>query len=396
MAHQEGGFDRRKLAVITLGHFLNDFHVSFLAPLLPLIVTKFQLSLALAGFLATVQSASAAMSQPLFGVIADRLPRCIFIALGPTLTMAAMGLFGLAPSYQTLLVLLLIAGLGTAIFHPQGAGMAGTVARARRGLGISIFIAAGEMGFALGPVTIATLVAWRGLGATIYAVVPGLVLVLFVWRAALAWPPTPTAGARGLGADLRPHLWPLFVIWVIVVMRNIVSSAFMTFLPLVLRERGASVVAGGAALFLYAGVGALGGLSGGYLTDRLGRRGVLVASFLVGAPLLWGFLWLRGPLSFLFLALGGMAYFASATVSLVMAQELLPGRASMASSIVMGLAWGVGGLMMTPIGAIADVAGLTTALAGAVAVALLPAVGILAVPSLVPSAARPVGERARA
>src|SRR2546427_9652390 len=90
--------DRRLVLAATAAHFLNDFYVAFLAPLLPLVVAKFNLSLALAGLLATVLTTSAAMTQPLFGIMADRLKRRIFLVLGPPLPRLAMGLMGLGPT----------------------------------------------------------------------------------------------------------------------------------------------------------------------------------------------------------------------------------------------------------------------------------------------------------
>src|SRR2546426_12022364 len=133
--------DRRLVLAATTAHFLNDFYVAFLAPLLPLVVVKFNLSLALAGLLATVLTTSAALSQPVFGIVADRLRRRIFVMLGPALTVLAMGLMGLAPTYASLLALLLIAGTGTASFHPQGASTAGEASGDRRGTGLSLFVA---------------------------------------------------------------------------------------------------------------------------------------------------------------------------------------------------------------------------------------------------------------
>src|SRR3989475_9133207 len=90
-------FDRRLLLATTAAHFLNDFYVAFLTPLLPLVVAKFNLSLALAGLLATVLTTSAAMTKPLFGIMADRLKRRIFVVLRAPLTVPARGLVGLAP-----------------------------------------------------------------------------------------------------------------------------------------------------------------------------------------------------------------------------------------------------------------------------------------------------------
>src|SRR3989475_11530506 len=113
--------DRGLLLAATAAHFLNDFYVAFLAPLLPLVVAKFNLSLALAGLLATVLTTSAAMTQPLFGIMADRMKRRIFLILGPPLTVLAMGLVGVAPPHSLLLALLPLARNGATPLPPPGA-----------------------------------------------------------------------------------------------------------------------------------------------------------------------------------------------------------------------------------------------------------------------------------
>lgn len=359
---RDPGWNFPLLSAATTAHFVNDFYVAFLAPLLPLVVVRFDLSLALAGFLATILNTSAAMSQPLFGMFADRMRRRSFVVLGPALTALAMGLMGLAPSYGTLIVLLLIAGTGTATFHPQGASTAGQASGNRKGVGLSLFVAGGELGYALGPLVIALAVASFGLGVTWVVALPGLALCAFLWRGLTAQTIDHVERPQSLGADLRGVWRPLALLWTVVVLRSIIISAFITFLPLLLRERGGSIVAGGAAVFLFGGVGAVGGLVGGALSDRVGRRALLAVSLIVGTPLLLLFLRSQGVWSYLALAAGGIALYLSAAITIVMAQEVLPHRASVASSIVMGLAWGAAGLSLTGVGALADAVGLAAAL----------------------------------
>jgi FSR family fosmidomycin resistance protein-like MFS transporter len=355
-------FDLRTLSLTTAAHFLNDLHYAFLAPLLPLVVAKFNLSLTLAGLLATILNSSSAISQPVFGAFADQMQRRIFVVLGPTLTVAAMALVGLAPSYELLIVVLLIAGTGTSSFHPQAASTAGYASGPRKGTGLSLFVAGGELGFALGPLWIALIVSTFGLAATWVAALPGLAACAILWTQVRSQPTAHAARERSLRQDLRGVIRPLGLLWLLVALRSVIILSFMTFLPLLLRERGATLLAGGAAVFFFGGIGAIGGLLGGTLSDRLGRRGVLVLSLVIGTPLLYAFLHTRGPWGFTLLALGGMAYYLTAAVTIVMAQQILPHRASVASSIVMGLAWGIAGLALTGVGALADAVGLQTAM----------------------------------
>lgn len=373
--------NRQLLVSATVAHFLNDFYVAFLAPLLPLVVTQFGISLTLAGLLATILNTSAAISQPLFGALADRMRRRVLVIAGPALTAAAMGLMGLAPSYGALIILLLVAGTGTASFHPQGASTAGEASGNRKGAGLSLFVAGGELGYALGPLIIAVIVSAWGLRTTWIVALPGLLACLLLSRSI---PPRreipPRPRETSLRADLAGALGPLAVLWFIVVLRSIIISAYQTFIPLLLNQRGGSIVAGGAAVFLFGGIGALGGVSGGTFSDRIGRRRMVAISLILGAPLLLAFMRTEGPWAYVFLAAGGTAIYLSAAVTIVMAQELLPHRASVASSIVMGLAWGTAGLSLTGVGALADAVGLDNALM---------LVLLLAVPALAAVAALP-------
>ena len=376
------GVDQRTLVAATCAHFLNDFYVAFLAPLLPLVVSRFNLSLALAGLLATVLTSSAAMSQPLFGAIADRLRRRIFVVTGPAITVAAMGLMGLAPTYTALIVLLLLAGTGTSSFHPQGASTAGEASGRRKGAGLSLFVAGGELGYALGPLIIAIVVAARGLEATWIVALPGLAAAIVLWR----WiPPRREVPIRpaavSLRSDLTGALRPLLVLWFIVVLRSIVISAYQTFLPLLLSGRGSSIVAGGAAVFLFGGIGAIGGVSGGTLSDRIGRRRMMALSLILSTPLLFLFVHSHGPWAYVFLGAGGIAIYLSAAVTIVMAQELMPHRPSVASSIVMGLAWGTAGLSLTAIGALGDAIGLERTLTWVLLLSVLALAAVFALPA---------------
>ncbi len=271
--------DRRLLLAATAAHFLNDFYVAFLAPLLPLVVAKFNLSLALAGLLATVLTTSAAMTQPLFGIMADRLKWRIFVILGPTLTVLAMGLMGLAPTYALLMALLLIAGTGTASFHPQGASTAGEASGHRKGTGLSLFVGGGELGYSLGPLVIALIVAARGLEATWLVALPGLAACLLIWRSIPSHrdPPRRPAG-QTLKSDLAAALGPLAVLWLVVVLRTVVISGYQTrrgfgrntFRPhRTAQDSGALVTAGHpAATGVHPHWGALGLCISGWRRDR--------------------------------------------------------------------------------------------------------------------------------
>jgi FSR family fosmidomycin resistance protein-like MFS transporter len=152
------------------------------------------------------------------------------------------------------------------------------------------------------------------------------------------------------------------LLYFVVVSRSAVSYGFMTFLPLQLTRHGYSVTQVGVIASLYLALGALGGFLGGWLAERFGGRRVVIASFLGSAPLYLLFLYLPDSSGLLCLVAGSFVLQASLPVNVVMGQELSPRHASTISSLLMGAAWGLGALIVSPVGALADRWGLHAAL----------------------------------
>ena len=356
-------FLTRRLAVLTLGHFTIDAYSSFFLPLLPLLALRLGLNYAMVGGLTAMASMSSSFLQPVFGLFADRLRRPWFVALGPLLAATFMASVGLAPRYETLVALLVLGGVGVAMFHPQAASLAGSTS-AQRGLAMSWWVTGGTLGWALGPAYATGIVHRFGLDHTWLAAFPGLALctLLFFWFGRVA----PHAAARRAHAPFRellPVARSLAMIYFTVVCRSAVSVGFATFLPLWVHAHGGSVTRGGWITTLYLTLGALGGFMGGWLADRFGGRRVVVASFALAAPLYALFFALPAPYDLPALILGYFVLQASLPVNVVLGQELSPRHSGIISSLLMGAAWGVGALILYPIGIVADHAGLQVALA---------------------------------
>jgi FSR family fosmidomycin resistance protein-like MFS transporter len=394
-----------RLVLLAAGHFTVDVYSSFFIPLLPLLVARLHLSLTLVGTLVALSSLSSSFSQPFFGLLADRLRRPWLIGLGPICAAAFMSTIGLAPSFWVLVVLVMLGGMGVSWFHPQSAVLA-TEASPRRSLAMSVFITGGTLGGALGPAISVGVVGLVGLAHSWVAMLPGV--VLGVWLlAALARPGggdprsgparegaasapggwKPEAG-RGPGAEpgaplreLRPVLRPLALLYVAVVTRSAVSYGFMTFLPIHLRRLGYTVSFGGWALTAYLAMGALGGFLGGWLAEKIGGRRVVVQSFVGAIPLFLAFLVLPTVPGLVALVVGSFVIQGSLPVNVVLGQELSPRHSSTISSLLMGAAWGVGAMLISPVGVLADHFGIQAALAVLSALLLVGLGCALALPS---------------
>ncbi len=354
---------RPRLALLAFAHFTIDAYSSFFSPLLPLLVDKLHLSLTQVGHLVALAAISSSFAQPLYGWLSDRLERPWFVAFGPVVAAVFMSGIGLAPNFASLVALLMLGGMGVAAFHPEAAVLAGDLGQ-RRSVAMSIFITGGTLGFSLGPLYAVWVVGRFGLPHAWLAALPGLVmaLVMLAWFARVP-PRRRPASERPALSGLRPVLRPLALLYGAVVTRSAVSYGFMTFLPLYLHARGFSLAAGGAMVTAYAALGALGGFLGGWLAERWGGKRVVTLSFLCAAPLYFGFLVLPGAAGLVSLVAGSFALQTSLPVNVVLGQELSPRHSSTISSLLMGGAWGLGALLIGPVGALADARGLTVGLA---------------------------------
>ena len=363
MGSRVPAFLTRRLAVLTLGHFTIDAYSSFFLPLLPLLSQRLGLNYAMVGGLTAMASMSSSFLQPLFGVFADRLRRPWFVALGPMIASVFMASIGLAPRYEVLVALLVLGGVGVAMFHPQTASLAGATSP-QRALAMSWWVTGGTLGWALGPAYAIAIVHRFGLDHTWLAAIPGLALctLLFAWFGRVA-PHAAARRERPAFRELRPVARSLTMIYFAVVCRSAVSAGFATFLPLWVHAQGGSVTRGGWITTLYLTLGSLGGFLGGWLADRFGGRRVVVTSFAASAPLYALFFVLPAAFRLPALFAGYFVLQASLPVNVVLGQELSPRHSGIISSLLMGAAWGLGAILLYPIGILADHAGLEVALA---------------------------------
>jgi FSR family fosmidomycin resistance protein-like MFS transporter len=337
------------LALLSIGHFHIDLYSAALSALQPRLADHLGLSLTQAGVLGGLLVFSSSVCQPLYGVLADRLGTRMFTVLSPAIAGVFISSLGLAPSYGWLLPLVFLGGAGVAAFHPQASARVTMGVESARARWMAYFISAGTLGMALGPTLFSWVPNWIGLERTYWAAVPGLLCSALLW----IYLPEAPGGGGGLGFDLAPlrAVWrPLALLYFCVFVRSIVQVTFTQFLPLYLnRERGLPVDSASYVLSLYLAFGALGGMVGGSLADRIGGRGVIILSFAGSVPLLALFFLATGWVAYAGLWLGGLVLLFTIPVNVVMAQELAPAQTGTVSALMMGFSWGMSGLLFVPL-----------------------------------------------
>jgi FSR family fosmidomycin resistance protein-like MFS transporter len=356
----------KKAFYLSFGHFATDLYPGFLPALLPLLIEKFQFSFTRASLLAMVMGFSTSLTQPFFGYLADRLGGRWLIVFGPAVAGLCLSLVGLANSYPFLVVLLILGGLGVASYHPEAAALSASLSGRQRTLGMSLFMLGGNLGVGLGPFLILGITLNLGLEWSFLSSPPALVMAWILYKYAPLYPErSPMASAPRLTPEERSpqgRSYHLIFLLTLVVLRVMTAASLTAFLPTIQRLRGFSLIAAGSSFTVFMACGALGGVTGGILSDRLGRKRVILASFLLIIPAFLAFLLFRGPLSFFILALLGFLFFFSEPACIVLAQEMAPQKARTASGLVMGMAWGMAGWGVLATGALADFVGIERAL----------------------------------
>lgn len=376
-AQKREEFQTNEVLTIVGGHFVHDTFSAFLAPVLPFLIGKLSLSYASAGSLQFFVQLPALLN-PFIGYLADKVSLRYFIILAPAITASLMSLIGLVPSYAILALILLLTGISIACFHAPAPAMVARISGHQMGKGMSWFMASGELGRTLGPVVLAWSVATWGLSGMYRVMVFGwLASVILYWR--LRHVPARMDKPQALKAML-PKAWRVFLpLFGITFPRAFLLVPLQVYLPTLMGLQGASLWGASLSLTVWELAGVGGALLGGTLSDRFGRRNVLLVALSVPPMLTLVFLQVSGVWFYFFLALHGIFALSTNPVLLAIVQEHLPRNRAVANGLFMTLTFLNRPLVAVIIGFLADNFGLRLAyLWGAIIAFLsLPAVFFL-------------------
>jgi FSR family fosmidomycin resistance protein-like MFS transporter len=373
----------RFVILTTLAHFTLEICASFLPVVYPTLITAFALTYSQVGLIALVASLCGSLTMPLFGYLSDRLGASRLVVFSIAWTGMLMGLIGLVGSYGVVLVLVGLGMLGSAAFHPAGAVLAATSTSQRRGAAMSLFSVGGNLGAALSPLWVAAGISWLGMRGTVIIMPVALFIALFLYQQ-LSHTQRPQQDRFKIRADATPTakmqssvIVGLVLITLMVMTRSWFQVAMMTYLPEWIQSQGQSIAFGGQVLAVFLIAVSVGSMTGGPLSDWLGRWQVVAMSLAVMALAQW--LFLNAPLwrQIILVAVMGMMIGASFPVTIVMAQEAWPSGVGLASSLVMGIGWAPGGLGAWFTGWLADQSSLANGLQSLIVAPLVGAVGVL-------------------
>lgn len=354
MAYNNEGV--RDMVILSIAHMINDLYGNFLPILLPFLITLHSFTIAKASLLVSVFIVSASLIQPFFGYLVDQKQHKWLLFSGTLWMAILLAMIGITSNFWIMVCLSGAAGMGTALFHVQAAAIVFNLSRGHKGFIMSSFIASGNVGLVLGPLLFVPLIDNFGIKGTSIIAIPGLVAsgLLLIFGPKMTERRTNTKGFKEVVSSMKGNFRELNKLMLVVAIRTLFYTGLVTMIPLLFKAQKISPKITGYALSLMLFSGVIGGLIGGYLSDKYGRKPVIVFSLVIATPLLLGFYYVGGGWRYLFLALAGAVAMASSSVTVVATQELIPENKATASGLSLGFAMGIGGILVGLIGKFAD------------------------------------------
>ena len=339
----------------------HDMYTSFLAPVLPLLIKKLELSYTSAGFISVLLRLPS-LANPFIGAYAERLNLKYIVVMSPTVTAVAMCLMGSTDQYVVLAALALLAGIGSSCFHVPTPVILKELSGRRIGMAMSSFQIGGELSRTLGPmVVIAAVTAWSVEG--IYRLIPAGVMMSVIFLILLRKYSHVNSGiTHGIGGSITETLRSGKRIYAalagITLTKCFSASVIAAYLPVYMTARGESLWAGGGALSVVQASAIAGVLSTGTLSDIFGCRRVLTFLTITAPVTMILFVYSEGFFMFVTLVFAGLTAFSSSPVILSLIQKQGFQYPSIANGVFMTINFMLSSIMILLAGKVSDLIGI--------------------------------------
>lgn len=357
-------------------HCINDFGQGSLAALIPFFIANFGLNYYQSASIIFCNTIVASIAQPILGYVADRWRVPWFIPVGFSITLVSISAIALATSYEMILALSLIAGLGAALFHPEAALLVNRMQSNELGNAMGRFAVGGSAGFALGPLLAGGVYVFGAQFLWVFTAIAliGVLLYVYAFTGSAATDVVGESKSSAKSTNTGANDWVSFgKLFFVIASRSILFSVLSIFIPILyITVINGEASASSLALTMYFAMGAVLTYMGGALSDKLGflktvRLGNLIflpsVLVFIFVPNIWGFFGAMIPMAF-----GVFSQYGPITV---LGQKYLAKNAGFASGITLGLGITLGGLVAPYVGHLADIYDVQTALMTLIPVGLM-------------------------
>lgn len=352
--------------VLSLGHLYSDINQSILFAVLPFLIATYHYDYTTAAMLVTVSNVFGAFVQPFIGMLSDKKNKLLYMTLGVLLASGGMAVTGFISNSFGLCIVVIISGIGVAMFHPQAAKLFNSVSsKNAKGKGMSIFSFGGKVGFTLGTVYIAFLMNLFGMKGTILFLIPGIVfgIVCSFFNKDFENLDVLEVEKKEEVKSEQKDDWSGFIkLCGVVFSRSILSNGISTFLAFYFIQQFSKPNSFASMLLsVFYGIGSI-TLLGGGITDCFGHRKMVRLSFCIFLPAIFIFTntshFVIALIMLIFMSCGESLSYSP---MVVLGQKYLPNHTGFASGIILGLAVSIGAALCPVLGYVSDAYGLNYA-----------------------------------
>jgi len=354
-----------QVTTISLAHLAHDTYSAFLAPILPLLIEKLGMSLVMSAFLDIARKLPSLLN-PFFGLLAERTDARYFVILSPALTALSMSLLGVADSYAFLLVLLVISGISSTLFHIPSPGIIKASSEGQIGRGMSYYMVGGELARTIGPLLITGAVSIWGLDGTWRLMPFGFMASLILYYRLKDFTFTQQKftkkAEKGDALAEVKHFMTLFsVMSGFMFFQSAMKMATTLYLAVYLTNHGFSLWYASMALSVLQFFGVIGTFLSGTISDKIGRQKTLVIMS-IGAAITMSLFLISENIYIVFPLLGllGIFMFANGPIMLSVIHEVKTDMPTFINSVYMTINFSISSIVVLAMGVFGDTIGLDT------------------------------------
>lgn len=368
------------MIAIGIAHLINDTMQAVIPAMFPLLEKDLGLTFTQLGLISFVLNIIASTLQPVVGFVSDKKPMPYALPVGMVSSFIGIAILAFSTQYEAIIIAVLFLGFGSAVFHPEGSRVSFMAAGSKRGLAQSIYQVGGNSGQALAPLISAfifDIYGQRGAALVLLATSAGIVLLAKIskWYKKQLEQERASKKKRTFVSSLPPLTKKqvgiaLTLLFIIIFARSFYTTNITSFYVFYLMDHyDVSLRIGQILIFTFMAFGVIGTFFGGSLSDRIGRKNVILLSVVVPLPFCLALPYVPLWAAILFLIIIGALIMISFSVTVIYAQELVPTKIGTMAGLTTGFAFGIGAIGAIVIGVLMDHKGIDFTM---IVVSLLP------------------------
>ncbi|MBA7541414.1 Fosmidomycin resistance protein [subsurface metagenome] len=346
-----------------MGHFTNDFYMNLIPPILFAFSSSMGLSLTQQSMIAFIIITGGSLLQPIIGHLLDKIGKSGYLIIGIVWISFMMSISGLITNYYLLIVIVGLASIASSIYHPLGSSIAINLSRGSRGKSLSIFMTIGGFAATFTPMITIPIVSEFGLKYLTFLMIPGFLVAYFLKFAKIdkiKYRVTDDKKKEKIKKNKisKNKVKYISLLVCMSVIRKVFIRMMVVFGVQIMLMKGIGIIPAGIILTAHLFLGSIGTLSGGYLSDKFGERGIMIIFSILMFGIYTITIFSHGLLVIIGIVLFGYSLHGTSTANITTTHNILPENINLGTGIIMGLSNTIAGVLILVFGKFADIYGL--------------------------------------